>query len=116
MKEPQSSASDRSQEVRRRIKIPGLVNPEDARVIEEALINLPGFRETRVNSTRRLIDIRYDVTQTYYPSLLKILDDAGYPPSRSWWSRCKRSWFAFTEDNMRQNAKAPPPCCNKPPK
>jgi hypothetical protein len=117
MKQPQASAPDNSREVRRRIKLAGPVDPEEARVIEEALVNLPGLRQARVNSKRRLVDIRYDVALTDYLSLLKILEEVGYPSLRSWWSRCKRGWFAFTEENMRQNAKAPPPpCCNKPPK
>lgn len=117
MKARQPATLDSSQEVKRRIKLPRPVNTEDAQAIESALNALPGLRETVVDPHRHSIHVTYDVSQADYQMLSKAIGGTGYSPTKSWWSRCRRSWFAFTENNIRENAKAPPsPCCNKPPK
>jgi hypothetical protein len=52
-----------------------------------------------------------------YLTVVRLLEEQGFPPSNNWWARVKASWFQFTDSNARENANLPPPaCCNKAPK
>jgi len=78
---------------------------------------LSGLVDINVDRKKSIIFIEYDVTQIQYQTVLDMIVKAGCAIKGSLWFRWKQGWIEFTETNMRDNAKAPPPaCCNKPPK
>jgi copper chaperone CopZ len=104
-------------EVRRRIKIPALVHAADAMAVERAVSALPGVRKVATDVDKHQLAVRYDASQSAYQAIVEVLENAGFPPLNTWFSRFKGNWFQFSDTNARDNAKAPPPaCCNKPPK
>lgn len=85
--------------------------------LDSALSSLPGVIEVGVDFKNLRITIEYDVTQLQYKAVLEAIVKAGGVIKDDFWFRWKQGWIEFTETNMRDNAKAPPPaCCNKPPK
>ncbi len=104
-------------EVHRSIRIPSLVHAADVLAIEHAISELNGVIKAVANVRKQRLDVRYNAAQLSYQRILEILEETGFPPRSDWWSRLKGSWYDFSEENIRDNAKAPPPsCCNKPPK
>ncbi|MCG8092222.1 MAG: heavy-metal-associated domain-containing protein [Candidatus Thiodiazotropha endolucinida] len=104
-------------EVKRRIKVPAMVQAADAMAVERAVSALSGVRKVATDLDKQQIVVRYDASQSAYQAIVEALEGAGFPPFENWWSRVKGNWYQFTDANIRDNAKAPPPaCCNKPPK
>lgn len=102
--------------VRRRIKIPALSHAADALSMQRSLVELAGVHEVTADLGKRRLNVSYDVTATSFDTIFDTLEQIGFPPQEDWWSRRKMSWYRFTEDNARANAKtAPAACCNKPP-
>ncbi len=76
-----------------------------------------GVIQSEVDSDRKRLQVRYNATITSFVSISELLEDIGFPPDDNRWSRIKASWYAYLDENIRANARAPaPPCCNKPPK
>ena len=99
------------------INIPTLKYEADARVLELEIRSLPGVVSVSANASRQQISVCYDVDKTDYLTVIGKLEDSGFPILDNWFSRRKMDWYEFTENNARENAKAPPPaCCNRPPK
>ncbi len=85
--------------------------------VEAKIGSLPGVRTVTADVKKHRAVVSYDVTVMDYRSIIAALEEAGFPPLDDWLSRVKGNWYRFTEENARENAKAPPPaCCNKPPK
>ncbi len=109
--------NDPTRVVRRRFEIPALKTPDDAENIRHFLLESCQLLALKTDSRKHRLEVRYDVTQTTCNKLLSVLEKNGYPVIDSWTSHMKIYGYNFIEDNMRANAKAPPPsCCNKPPK
>lgn len=103
-------------EVSRRIFVPSMKHEVDAQQAIAVLGKVPGVNKVTTDISSQHITVRYDVTQTYYTDIIKILSDTGFPPKENWWFRFHLSWYRYTEGNMRDLAKAPKSaCCNKPP-
>lgn len=106
-----------SWEVRRHIKIPTLSQAADAAAVVGTIGELPGVHSVTTDLDRRQVVVDYDASQSSYQEIEQTLKDAGIPPANSWWDRIKGGWYQYTDENARDNAKAPPPsCCNKPPR
>ncbi len=104
-------------EFRRLVKAPGLGHEADAIIVEAKIGSLPGVRAVVADVKKHRVMVCYDVARTDYLTVIDALERAGFPPVDNWLSRRKRDWYKFTENNAKENAKAPPPaCCNKPPK
>ncbi len=104
-------------EVTRGIKVPALRHAADAMQLTQALETSTGVHRAQAQVDKQRIVVRYDATQTDYRSIVCILEETGYPPTKNWWARMLASWYQFTDTNARDNANAPPPaCCNKPPR
>lgn len=89
----------------------------DEKSLDDAFRGLSGLVDISVDHKKPIIFIEYDVTQIQYKTVLEKIVEAGGTIKDSLWFRWKQGWIEFTETNMRDNAKAPPPaCCNKPPK
>ncbi len=104
-------------DVVRRIKMPALSQAVDAAAVAGAIGELPGVHKVTTDLDKSQIIVDYDASQSSYREIAQTLKNAGLAPSRSWWVRIKASWYQYTDENIRENAKKPPPaCCNKPPR
>lgn len=103
-------------EVRREIKIPSISQPEDIKTVKEALSQVPGVRAVAVDPSKHRLEVRYEITQTDYQSIERVLEAVGFPPAGGWWARRRSKWFQSMDVTGRANAVArPSACCNKPP-
>ncbi len=117
MPTPDTTQTTDSWVVRRHIKIPALSQAADAAAVVGTIGELPGIHSVTTDLDRHQILVDYDASQSSYREIKQALMDAGLPPANSWWDRMKGGWYQYTDENARENAKAPPPaCCNKPPK
>jgi len=117
MSEMQSSRPTGVWEVRRKIRIPALVHAADGASLKRALEQYEGVRQAEVEPVKHRVEVRYDASVIDFMTLLSVLEEQGFPPTRSWLARLKASWYQFTDSNARENAHLPPPaCCNKAPK
>ena len=117
MKTSNAMSSEGAWDVNRRIEIPALVHAADGMAIERVVNAVPSVLHVAINVEKNLVIVRYDASKLNYQLILELLENTGFPPSDSWWSRVRGSWYQFSDSNARDNAKAPPPaCCNKPPK
>lgn len=104
-------------EVRRKIKLQSMRHRADAMAIERALDDLPGVVKAAADVEKNRVVVRYNASQQNYRNIVETMEKTGFPPLDSWWCRFKRNWYQFSDENARDNAKAPPPaCCSKPPK
>lgn len=104
-------------EVKRKMKIPGLLHATNAEVVEHSLSQLSGVQKVISDVEKHQVTIRYDASRIDYAGIEKLLKDAGFPPLNNSWSRFKKNLYQFTDTNARNNANAPTrPCCNRPPK
>ncbi len=104
-------------EVRRRIKIPALGHPADAIAVKHMLGSLSGVRTVAVDIEKRQTTVLYDATVLDYQSIGEGLENMGFPPLNTWWTRFKAGCYQYSDTNARENAHArPSACCNKPPK
>jgi len=104
-------------EVRRRIKIPALGHAADTMAIERELGALSGVRTVAADVAEHQVTVLYDTSVLDYRSIEDGLQNIGFPPSDTWWSRFKGGWFQYSDTNAKENAHArPSACCNKPPK
>ena len=117
MKTSSSMKSDGAWDVNRRITIPALVHAADGMAIERVVNAISGVRNVSINVDKHQVAVRYVASKTDYREILELMENTGFPPLDSWWSRVRGNWYEFSDSNARDNAKAPPPaCCNKPPK
>jgi copper chaperone CopZ len=104
-------------EVRRRIKIQSMGHAADGMAVERALSDLPGIMNVAAEVEKSRVVVRYNASRQNYRNIVETMEKTGFPPLDSWWTRFKGNWYQFSDDNARDNAKAPPPaCCSKPPK
>lgn len=103
-------------EVRRKIALPGIADANDAVRVEKLLTGVPGVRAVKVEVSKQMATVRYEITETDYRTLGNTLKRAGFPPLDSWWARRKTIWYQNLDLTSRDNASVrPSACCNKPP-
>ena len=103
-------------EVRRTFKIPKLSDLADGEHIEQALNRVAGVRGFAVDTSRHLVRIRYETTETDYETIRTVLSVADLSPVHGWWADRKARWLQGLDLTSRENAGLKsPPCCNKPP-
>lgn len=104
-------------EVRRKIKLQSMRHAADGMAVERVLGELPGVVNVAAEIDKDRVVVRYNASQQNYRNIVETMEKTGFPPLDSWWNRLKRNWYQFSDENARDNAKAPPPaCCSKPPK
>ena len=117
MKRENSLKPEGPWEVRRKISLPSLRHAADGLAVERAIGEMPGVLGVAADAERRRLVVRYNASRQNYRNILETAEKTGFPALDTWWSRFKRNWYRFTDENARDNAKAPPPaCCSKPPK
>lgn len=103
--------------VKRHFDIPSLADSQQGDRISRLLENINGVYKVSVNTEKNRLSVWYNILNTGYTALLKLLEDSDISVKQGMLFHIKRNFIEYTEQNMRENAKAPPPlCCNKPPK
>ena len=71
----------------------------------------------RCRARGHVVELAYDPLAIDLQRLLEILGENGLQPHRGLLQRCRRAWYQYQDEAVRENAGAPPPaCCNKPPR
>jgi copper chaperone CopZ len=101
----------------RSMHLHSLSHAADAMAVEKALSEATGVIQIRLDLEKKCLKVLYNATVTSFASISELLEETGFPPDDSRWSRIRAGWYAFLDENARTNARAhAPPCCNKPPK
>jgi len=117
MKKDDSLRPEGPWEVRRKINLPSMVHAADGMTVERVVREMPGVLNVASNVKKHQLVVRYNASLLNYHSIVDRIENTGFPPLDNWWNRFKSSLYRYSDDNARDNAKAPPPaCCNKPPK
>lgn len=98
----------------RHLKLAGL-NEERGRKIKQAIARMKGVAGVSVREDTETLRVSYDASKCSLEEIEKILlaHRCGIADDR--WTRLKRNWYRFTDENARGNAEHVPHCCNKPP-
>ena len=97
----------------RTLRVEGMTCEGCERTIERRLGELPGVQEVHADHRKGIVDIAYDLEQLTLREVERKVEDLGYRPGDGFWSKAKRGWLHYTEDNERGNLKAKPsPCCS----
>jgi hypothetical protein len=103
-------------EVKRRIRLPGLMAAAGSSALEQTLADIDGVLRVAAEPAKHWVEVTYLVTKTDYQSLERAAEMAGFPPAANRWVRLRSGWYQNLDLNGRANAKAPAPaCCNKAP-
>lgn len=101
--------------VERMLLIPGQTTDQDTATLKNILAKLDGILNVIFDSGSQKLRVMYDATQINYIAIEKFVGDAGYPLSDSRWSRLKRAYYHFTDENVQSNAaKSASACCSHP--
>ncbi|MDF1588093.1 MAG: hypothetical protein P1P93_02910 [Gammaproteobacteria bacterium] len=67
----------------------------------------------RVCLNKQTLIIAYEASRHNIDELIAIIEKYGASIKDSWWSRTKLGWQRQTDENIKNNARHEPHCCNK---
>jgi copper chaperone CopZ len=86
----------------------------DARQVAQALSRIDGVRAAGIDQGGK-VTIEYDLMRFSVARLDQEIQALGYALDDSVWSRVRRGWLRFSEQNDIDNLRAPArPCCSNP--
>ena len=98
---------------RRTIQVQDMTCDECERTAERGLGGLSGVVEVHADHRTGNVDIVYDLEKLTLLDLEREIESLGYHLDDGFWSRTKRGWLHFTEENELANLRAEPsPCCS----
>lgn len=101
--------------VHRVLPIQGMRTQNDVEIIQGHLAKLKGVQAFDVNLKKSKVKITYNAAQTDFGIIEKTLNDSGYSPKNSRWSKFKSSWYRYLDENAQTNAKSKGgACCSNP--
>ncbi|MBV1788091.1 cation transporter [Marinobacterium sp. D7] len=100
--------------VTRRLKLNGM-DGSGARLIDE-LDQLFGIDRVEYDPDAGILVFAYDATHCSVDVVETIVNQHGARFDTGWWSRTKRAYYRFVDQNMKENANYEPHCCNKVPR
>lgn len=101
--------------VSRRLNLKGT----DDKVVEALVAELDqlfGMDRVAYDATSGALDFAYDATHCSVDVVESIVNKHGAQFASNWWSRAKRGYYRFVDQNMKDNAAHEPHCCNKMPR
>lgn len=90
-------------------------NDDRVHAIIEQIRQLDGVDTVELDGEARWLNVAYDASKLQFGQLTDMLREHGIEPEQGWWARCRYSWYGFTDQNIRDNARHEPHCCNKAP-
>jgi len=76
---------------------------------------LPWVDRVWLKAEKQTIKIAYEASHHSIDELIAIVEKHGASIKDSWWSQTKLGWQRQTDENIKNNAKHEPHCCNKVP-
>jgi len=73
--------------------------------IEHKIDQLMGVDEVHLIKEKHTITVSYDASFKSLKDIELILDKHLIHTAEDWWSKTKKSWYSFTDDNIHANAK-----------
>ncbi|PSJ44970.1 hypothetical protein PU634_03725 [Oceanimonas pelagia] len=68
-----------------------------------------------LDSKTKKLKVAYEASSHNIDDIIDIIEQHGAALKDSWWSRTKLGWQRQTDENIKNNAKHEPHCCNKAP-
>lgn len=96
----------------RHLKLTGLNDSNKAQLtakIDET------FGVDMVSIEADILNVAYDATHCDIDGIEAIIKQHDADISHDWWTNIKHGYYQFVDENVKDNAKHDPLCCNRPP-
>ena len=80
--------------------------------IEQEIDQLMGIDEVHLVRDKHTITVAYDASYKSLEDIEKILDAHFIHTAEDWWTRTKKSWYEYTDSNIKDNVKHKPWSCH----
>jgi len=98
----------------RKLQLKGLTEFNRAKIIFE-IDQAVGVDSVNFDIKDGLLHIAYDVTHINLDTIKVVVRKHGAEFSGGWWNHLKEGYYKFVDQNMIDNDKHKPSCCNRPP-
>lgn len=93
-------------DIRHWISVPTMDDDSKSKSLQSSLKSVEGVVKVLTYPSKHKIRIVYDQSIIDYQSILKALDNTGFPASKSWWSKTKATWFQYLDEKIKAKAEA----------
>ena len=111
MSHPHKPGLDKNSLVKRHLKLEGEGDVPWSD-LEEEIDKIIGIDEVHLVPEDHAITVVYDASCKSLSDVEKILDAHFIHFSEDWWTNVKKSWYGFTDQNIKDNAKHEPWSCH----
>ncbi|MCG8611813.1 MAG: cation transporter, partial [Pseudomonadales bacterium] len=73
--------------------------------IEKEIDQLMGIDEVHLEKEKHTITVAYDASYKSLQDIEQVLDEHFIHTAADWWTRTKKSWYEYTDDNIKDNIK-----------
>lgn len=73
--------------------------------IEKYIDQLMGIDEVHLDKDRHTITVAYDASYKSLEDIENILEQHFIHTADDWWTQTKKSWYEYTDDNIKANVK-----------
>lgn len=80
--------------------------------IESEIDQLMGIDDVHLDRADHSIIIAYDASYKSLEDIEKVLDQHFLKTASDWWTGIKKSWYEYTDDNIKENVKHKPWSCH----
>jgi hypothetical protein len=98
--------------VRRHLKLENL-NPAGAEAICRDIDELIGVDQMSLDEKASMLSVDYDAGRLNIDLIEEIVRKHGADVAGGWWTRFRESWYRFTDENVRDNARREPWSCHR---
>lgn len=98
----------------RHLKLEGATSENINSAIEE-IDQLYGLDGVSFDEKSQVINLAYDASRLGIEGIEEILKKYELEVGHDWWTNLKEGYYSFVDQNVKDNAKHQPICCNKTP-
>jgi len=99
----------------RKLQLKELTELNRAKIVTE-IDEAFGIDNVTLDIKDGLLHLAYDVTHINLDAIEIIIHKHGADISDDWWSHLKEGYYRFVDQNMMENSKHKPSCCNRSPR
>jgi hypothetical protein len=92
------------------------VSQTTAELIIQELSELPHVDMAKMNPSRTVLSVHYEASHHNIDEVIDLLKKHGVNLKENWWVHFKLAWQRQVDENIRDNSKFEPHCCNKLPR
>lgn len=92
------------------------LTPDNRQQLVTELDELLWVDGVSLNEQKHSLTIRYDASHHSIDELIALVRQHGVILKDNWWQRIKLGWQRQTDENIQDNARHEPHCCNKMPR